>query len=110
MNASKSVRTRTYSTQTEEAVRLLGMLIRTARIEKKMTARELSERAGISRDLLYRIEKGELRCEIGAVFETAAIVGVPLFDPDQSKLGGHIQEARDRLTLLPKSVRSGRRS
>ena len=38
------------------------------------------------RDLAHRIEKGDPGCAIGAVFEVAAIVGVRLFDADQSTL------------------------
>jgi transcriptional regulator with XRE-family HTH domain len=62
---------------------LLGALIREARNERKLTAQELADRAGISRGLLQRIEKGNLKCEIGAVFEVATIVGVKLFDADE---------------------------
>ena len=61
-------------------------LIREARKERRMTAQELAERAGISRGLLQRIEKGDLKCEIGVVFEAAAIVGVRLFDADENVL------------------------
>ena len=32
-----------------------------------ITAQELADRAGISRGMLQRIEKGNLKCEIGAV-------------------------------------------
>jgi len=87
-------------------VRLLGKLIRTGRIEREMTGTELSERAGISRDMLYRIEKGDPRCEIGAVFEVATIVGVPLFEADERALRQWERVVSDRLELLPKSVRS----
>lgn len=67
---------------------------------------EVADRAGISRGLLRRIEKGNLKCEIGVVFEVAAIVGVKLFDADQSALTKHLRRAEDELELLPKSVRS----
>ena len=30
--------------------------------------------------MLQRIEKGNIKCEIGAVFEVASILGVNLFD------------------------------
>jgi ribosome-binding protein aMBF1 (putative translation factor) len=63
---------------------LLGALIREARNERKLTAQELADRAGISRGLLQRIEKGNLKCEIGAVFEAATIVGIKLFEADGS--------------------------
>ena len=61
--------TRTYSRITRHAAALLGKQIRIARKERKMTVQELADRAGISRGLLQRIEKGDLKCQIGAVFE-----------------------------------------
>jgi transcriptional regulator with XRE-family HTH domain len=95
---------RTYSRYSREAVSLLGKLIRSARSERKMTAVEVSERAGISRGLLQRIEKGEMTSEIGAVFEVAVIVGIKLFDVDESGLNRLARQTEDKLTLLPKSV------
>ena len=99
------IKTRTYSRYTRQAIDLLGMLVRTGRIERRMTARELSERAGISRDLLYRIEKGDPRVEVGVAFEVAAIVGVSLFEPDPGELKERTRQAAEKLALLPKAVR-----
>lgn len=99
------IKKRTYSRYTRHAVHLLGMLIRTGRIERKITARELAERAGISRDLLYRIENGDPRVALGVAFEVAAIVGVSLFAPDPASLEAHSRQASEKLTLLPKTVR-----
>jgi hypothetical protein len=70
-----------------------------------MTTLEISERAGISRGLLQRIEKGDLKCEIGAAFEVAAIVGLKLFDADETSLARHLRQTEDKLALLPKSAR-----
>jgi transcriptional regulator with XRE-family HTH domain len=97
--------TRTYSRYTRDATDLLGSLIREARLERRLTAQELAERAGISRGMLQRIERGDLKCEIGAVFEVATIVGVQLFDADGSTMARHLHQAKDKLALLPKSVR-----
>ena len=97
--------TRTYSRYTYEAVALLGALIREARNERKLTAQELADRAGISRGLLQRIEKGNPKCEIGAVFEAAAIVGIQLFDADEKTLIKNLRQTKEKLTLLPKYVR-----
>ncbi len=96
---------RTYSRYSRDAVALLGGLIRSARKECKLTTAEVAERAGISRGLLQRIEKGDLKCEIGAVFEVATIVGVTLFDADKTTLSKHLRHTQDKLSLLPKSVR-----
>jgi len=96
---------RTYSRYSRDAAVLLGLLIREARTERKLTTQELADRAGISRGMLQRIEKGNLKCEIGAVFEVATIVGVKLFDTDESALTKYLHQTKERLQLLPKSVR-----
>ena len=96
---------RTYSRYSLDALTLLGGLIRAARKERKLTAQELADRAGISRGLLQRIEKGDVKCEIGAVFEVATIVGVALFEADETSLARHLRQTEDKLALLPKTVR-----
>ena len=95
---------RAYSRYTHQALELMGAALRVARIEKKIGTQALAERAGISRDLLYRIEKGDPRCEIGVVFELAAILGVPLFEPEVAALQGRVRELEARLVLLPKAI------
>lgn len=98
---------RAYSPYATQAVSLLGRLIRLHRIERRMPARDLADRAGISRTTLRRIESGDMRCEIGLVFEVAALVGVPLFANtalSHQDLREHIEA---RIALLPQSVRLG---
>lgn len=97
---------RSYSRYSQEAVILLGQLIRRARIEKRITVEELAERSGLSRGLVHRIERGDLGCAIGAVFETAVVVGVRLFDADQSTLTREISANTSTLALLPQTVRT----
>ncbi|MGR7995088.1 helix-turn-helix transcriptional regulator [Xanthobacter sp. ZOL 2024] len=99
---------RPYSRYSHDALLLLGQFIRRARIERKITAAELAERAGISRGLVQRIEKGDPGCAIGAVFEAAAVVGVRLFDADQGALTSAIGANTAMLTLLPKAARSSK--
>ena len=98
-------RQRNYSRSAREALLILGKLIRVARTEKAMTAKELADRAGISRTTLSTIERGSPGPEIGLVFETASIVGVRLFDMDERGLSMQIARLDEKLTLLPKSVR-----
>lgn len=88
-----------------ESVELLGRAVRTARIERRMTISELAERAGASRGLVHRIERGDTGCSIGAAFEIATIVGLRLFDAEPDVLARRLDAARDRLTLLPKAAR-----
>lgn len=97
---------RPLSHYSRDAARLLGQLIRRARIERKLTAAQLAERAGLSRGLLQRIERGDPGCAIGAVFEAATIAGVNLFDADQATLGRAIAANAATLSLLPKAVRA----
>lgn len=98
--------TRPYSRYSRAAATLLGQLIRRARIERRITVEELAERAGLSRGLVHRIETGDLGCSIGAVFEAAAIIGVRLFDADQSSLAQQIAAGNATLALLPQAVRA----
>lgn len=99
---------RTYSRMTREALIMLGSLIRLARKQRKMSEADLSARAGIARSTLQLIEKGHPKVEIGLVFETATLVGVPLFVTEPSRLGSEIARINDKLALLPQSVRRPR--
>ena len=101
--------TRSYSRYGQDAAELLGLLIRRARIERRMTIGELADRAGLSRGLVRRIETGDLGCAIGAVFEAAAVVGVRLFDADQPTLASRIAANKETLILLPRAVRASSR-
>ena len=98
---------RGHSRYAREAAELLGLMIRTARIERDLTVADVAERAGISRGLVHRIEKGEMGSSIGAAFEVAAIVGLHLFEAKPKTLTRHLSMGRDKLTLLPQSVRTG---
>src|SRR5262245_20834303 len=94
-----------YSRYSRDALALLGALIRAARKQRAISVVELAERVGISRGLIQRIEKGDLRCQIGAVFEVAAVVGVRLFDLEGNDLSARLRDAERTLALLPRSVR-----
>ncbi len=101
----KQAKTQPYSRYSADAVQLMSSLIKVARKERKLTTQDLADRAGISRGLVQRIEKGDMKCSIGAVFEVAAILGVRLFDADENSLSMHIRQSEDRLALMPKSIR-----
>ena len=100
---------RPYSRYSRDALTLLGQMIRRARIDRKLTAEDLAMRAGVSRGLIQRIERGDPGCTIGAVFETAAIVGVRLFDSGPGALKQALGTNAAMLELLPKSVRPSRK-
>lgn len=99
------VKARTYSLYTREALLLMAGLIRVARTESKVTVQELADRAGVSRGLIQRIEKGDPKCEVGVVFEVAYLLGLSLFDSDDEALSRKVKATQDKLLVLPKQVR-----
>ncbi len=101
---------RSYSRYTTEAITLLGKLIKLGRKKRKWSEFDLAERAGISRDTIQRIEKGDPTCSLGLVFEAASLVGIPLFDPGKTSLASHLKRTDDLLTLMPKSVRKSNKA
>ena len=101
-------RKRVYSPYSSQAVLLLASHIRANRITKKITEKSLTDRMGIAKQTYQKIEKGNLKVEIGLYFEAAAILGVKLFniEIDDSIQMKHEQRlVEDRLSLLPKRVR-----
>ncbi|WP_231621869.1 helix-turn-helix transcriptional regulator [Sphingomonas sp. Ag1] len=82
--------------------------IRMARTEQRISQADLAARAGISRALLGRVERGEPGCAIGTVFELAAILKVPLFGFEENGLAQEAHRVADRLALLPGAVHNRR--
>ena len=101
---------RSHSRYAREAAELLGLMIRNARIERSITVADVAERAGISRGLVHRIERGNTGSSIGAAFEVATLVGLRLFEADPTTLTRHLSMERDKFTLLPRSARTGTRN
>lgn len=93
-----------------DALALLGQLVREARVGKGMTTTDLASRAGVSRALLRRIERGDPGCSIGAVFEVATLCDVSLFDLPQRQMTAYLALHREKMVLLPKAVRTGSRA
>jgi transcriptional regulator with XRE-family HTH domain len=96
----------TYHPQSRDAARVLGAQIATARRERRWTAANLAERAGISVITLRKIEKGDPSVAIGSVFEVATLLGVPLFTPDRRELSAILDQADKQLALIPARVRA----
>ena len=88
-----------------DAAQLLGTRIAAARRARRMTEAELAERLGISRPTVRRVERGDLGVALGTVFDAAALLGVPLFDPDPDRVRLELARATDQLRLLPARVR-----
>ena len=99
---------RTYSKYSLEAANLLGKHIKLGRKKRKWSESELAERIGVSRATIQKIEKGEMSCAIGLVLESAAIVGIKLFDSDMQSLTQQTERVSDKIALLPKAVQKAR--
>ncbi len=95
---------RTYARYTKESAALLGKMIRHGRKQRQMTEHELASRLGIARSTLQRVEKGDPKVELGIMFEAAALVGVTLFDADETGVRTLSARMDDRLAVLPKHI------
>ncbi|HEY2536020.1 MAG TPA: helix-turn-helix transcriptional regulator [Solirubrobacteraceae bacterium] len=100
-----SKRQHPYSPYAAEAAQLLGARIRLARRERRWSQDELAARAGITPRTLSKIEHGELSVGLGAVFEAAALVGVPLFFTERSRLSADLDRVEAKGALLPRPPR-----
>jgi transcriptional regulator with XRE-family HTH domain len=97
-------RSHTYSPQTLDAARVLGLRITEGRRRRRWTQAELCERAGISKATLRNAEHGEPTVAVGVMFELATLVGVELYGLPPSGLRNLAARESDRLALLPAHV------
>lgn len=95
-----------YSPQTLDVARVLGLEIARQRRARRWTAEDLAQRAGISRSTLHAVERGAPTVAIGVVFEVAALLGMDLLGASPRELPALVERGRDRLALLPASVRT----
>lgn len=98
-------RVRVYSPYVVEAARLLGAEIRLARRGRGWSQDDLASRAGITSRTVSKLEHGDLSVGLGVAFEAAALVGVPLFDADRSRLSADLDRTQARSALLPRPSR-----
>ncbi len=85
---------------------MLAAMIRLNRKKKGMTQQQLADRAGVSRATVQKIERGDMGISIGIVFEVAVIVGVQLFDMEESELVRRERQFVEKLALMPSRVRA----
>lgn len=102
------MRPRPHSPYAVDAARLLGARIRLARRERRWSQEELAGRIGITARTVYKIEHGDLSVRLGAAFEAAALLGVPLFHAERSRLSAELDHAEARSALLPRPRRTPR--
>ena len=101
---------RTYSQNAREAAELMGEQIKLGRKQRRWTEKELADRAGISRATLQKIENGDMGCALGSFFEVATLVGVKLFEPDDTPISKHIEHTRDKIALLPQRIKTKKKA
>lgn len=87
----------------EDALNRLGLNIRTARLRRKLTRKELAERIGVSRQVLAEIEKGKPTTAIAAYLGTLWALGLlrqlrDVADPDRDEEGKTLERARSPKT------------
>ena len=97
-------RSHTYSAQTLDAARVLGLRIAEGRRQRRWTQADLCERAGISKATLRNAEHGEVTVAVGVMFELATLVGLELYGLPASGLRDLAGRESDRLALLPAHV------
>lgn len=73
-----------------------------ARIEREMSQEDLAIRVNISRQTVAKIEKGDSNVSIGAAFEAAYIVGIPVFAEGQRNLSALREAVLGISSILPK--------
>lgn len=80
----------------------LGENIRLARLRRKLSAAQVAERAGISRNTLYLLEKGKASTSIATLFQVMMVLGL---ESDFAKLASDDEFGRkleDARLLTPK--------
>ena len=97
-------RAHTYSPQTLDAARVLGLRISEGRKRRRWTQAELSERAGVAKATLRNAEHGEPTVAVGVMFELATLVGVNLFGIPPGDVPRLAAREGERLALLPAHV------
>jgi transcriptional regulator with XRE-family HTH domain len=97
------------SPATKEALSILAVAIRSGRIRRGMTVRDLAERVGVSAPTMIKVERGDPGVAIGTVLEAAKLVGVPLFDGQADVRHRYYAEKRSELALLPAAARPRRK-
>lgn len=95
------------ATVTQAILQTLGSMIKVARKERKMSQADLAQRISISRYTLMAIEKGDPKVAIGAVFEAAYIVGIPLLAENKEQLATLNKNLAHITSLLPQRIKKG---
>ena len=80
----------------KKLLQAVGENIKLARLRRKLTMDQVSERAGISRPTLSSLEKGSPSISLGIIFQVLLVLGMEkdiLLLADDDVLGRKIQDA-----------------
>ena len=91
----------------QHALRKLGRDLAVARRKRRISTQEMAERLFVSRDTLWRLEKGDPSVAMGTLATAAFVLGLherlaELAAPAQDDVGLALEERR-----LPKRIRRG---
>lgn len=90
----------------DEALILFGLEVKLARLERGITAGELGERIGVSRQTIVALENGTFGIATGTAFAAALALDIPLYD---GRARQQVKSARKRIGLLPRDPRTIRK-
>lgn len=88
----------------EQALAVLGDLIRIARTDRKWTQAHLGKVCSVDRRTIAAIENGRPEVRIGTVFNVAAVLGIPLYDSDASQMSRLKRLHGEMASLIPRRV------
>lgn len=88
----------------QDALAVMGQLVRMLRIKQGITLEALAGRVSVSKQTMINIEKGAPGVAIGSVFNAAVEVGVPLFSPDETEVARMRRRGDEVLSLMPARV------
>lgn len=97
-------KTRSFTPQTLDAARVLGLQVARARRARRWTAQELADRLAVSVRTISNLEKGAPTVMLGIAFEAATILGVGLFGADGPELAKLARQGQESLALLPSRI------
>lgn len=89
---------------TREVARLLGQQVRSGRIQRRWTVKELATRVGVSEVTMRKVERGDLSVALGTALEAASVVGIELYGGADQR-AGELRRLADTLALLPAAAR-----
>lgn len=87
---------------TSLAIFSLGKMIKNCRLERGISQQDLADRLNVSRFTIMAIEKGDSKVAVGAVFEAAYILGIPLLEEDLQNTKSLSLNLAKLATVLPK--------